>query len=176
MHPYELSVLSACRNNGPLLDGQLTHNGEAVDGPTLLWAISGLESSHGRDRLHARQEPAYSPGGFLYVKSPALQALWKTYGTLAGCSFGSWQMMFQVARELGFKGEPHELQEDEVCCAMASVLILERLIRKQGAKTLIQVGDSYNSGDFRDRAIPAAYIRGLIALYEQGLPGTTQNA
>jgi len=170
LQPYEQSVLAACKSNGPLLTGLLTHNGAAVDGATLLWAISGIESSHGRDRLHARQESNYSPGGLFYARSVDLQQSWKTHGVLAACSFGSWQVLYQVARELGFKGQPEELKDDRICCAMATVLILERLIRKQGAKTLTEVLDSFNSGSHRDACVPLAYIRNGTHLYLEGLP------
>lgn len=47
----------ACIRYGPSIVG-LTHEGLAVDGARLLWAISGCESAFGKQREFVRAEPA----------------------------------------------------------------------------------------------------------------------
>ena len=164
---HEASVKAACWAKGAAPLG-LTHRERPVDYPLLLWTLSGLESSHGRDRLFVRHEPGYMPGGRYYQADK-----WKVYGVLASSSFGSFQLMYQVATELGFAGHPIELQDDMTCAAWAATLIEQRIVKRQGAKTLRDVLDAYNSGSHRDGLVPAAYIKNGILLYEEGWPGET---
>lgn len=157
-----------CLNMGPALVG-LSHEGKAVNGAALLMAITGLESSFGQRRLFVKMEPGYAPGGHYYKKSQEVRGLWYTYGCLAASSYGSFQIMFVTARELGFTGHPIDLQKDENCAYWASVLIRRRIMGSQGASTLTQVLDAYNSGNSRDRIVPADYIAKGHRLYSEAL-------
>lgn len=168
------TLADTCRNYGKSIDGFVTHNDQPVDGGRLLWAIAGIESTHGRDREYVRLEQAYAPGGSYYAKDAELRELWKRYGVLAACSFGSFQVMFKTAYELGYRNNPLHLQDDDACAYIAQRLILKRFIEHQGAKTLKDVLDSYNSGNWHDRNIPAVYIRNGIMLYEAGFEHVAQ--
>lgn len=155
----------ACMAQGQMIIG-LTHNGEAVHGGRLLIAISGLESSFGKKRLFVRMEPGYAPGGRYYHDSQTVRDRWATYGALAASSYGSFQMMFITAEELGFYGHPIDLQADYTCALFARRLIIDRFMAKQGVKTLGQVLDAYNSGNAKDANVPLSYVQHGIQLYQ----------
>lgn len=168
MKSHEQSVWMECQSAGAALTGLVTDpSGGKVDGPLLLWTISGLESSHGAFRQFVRYEEPFAPGGRYYS---ALADQWKKWGALAASSFGSFQIMYQVARELGFTGDPIKLQEDAVCAEWAAALITKRIVGRQGAQTVRDVLDAYNSGTHRDLAIPTTYVRNGLLLYQQGRP------
>lgn len=160
-----LQLANACRKHGASIHNLVTQNGLAIPGDVLLWTISGLETSYGRDRLYARFEQGYAQGGRYYVP-----ALWKRWGALTACSYGSFQVMYVTANGLGFNGHPCELQSDDTCAQYAALLILRRIIGKQGAKTLSEVLDGYNSGSCRDGNVPAVYVRNGCLLLTQGPP------
>lgn len=149
----------------------LTHQTHPVDGARLLWAISGCESDFGRQREFVRAEPAYLPGG-KYFGTQALAPHWHRWGVLASSSFGSFQILFVTAYELGFRGHPIDLQQDEIGAKWATRLITDRLIGRQGAATLAKVLDGYNSGTHRDGHVPAGYVAKGIRYYvgAQGWP------
>lgn len=167
-------LVDACRLIGPQLTGCVTHNGQPIDGPLLLWAISGNESGFGRMSQFARHEPAYMPNGIYYKRSPLLRSLWQLYGVLAACSFGAFQIMYVTAVEMGFKGHPIRLQQHDLCAQAAASLILKRFVQGHGATTLAQVLDSYNSGNSFDANIPEDYIRNGIKHYEAGWPDSVR--
>lgn len=166
MTTCERGVWQACLQAGEALSGKvLDPDGQPIDGPLLLWTISGLESSHGVFREFVRFESAYAPGGrYAHALS------WKRWGVLAASSFGSFQIMYPVARELGFTGHPIDLQDDKVCAHWASILLLSRLITRQKATKLSDVLDAYNSGTHRDMNVPTTYVRNGILLYRKGRP------
>lgn len=143
-----------------------THKGTDVDGGRLLYAISGCESGFGMHREFVRHEPAYMPGGKYYLISATLRSQWARFGILAASSFGSVQIMFSTAVEMGFSGLPIGLQEDRTSVYWAAQLIAKRFILQQHAKTLSDVLDAYNSGAVGDRFVPAVYIAQGIKYYE----------
>jgi hypothetical protein len=153
----ETALINVCTAHGQPITG-ITHNGERAPGNRILLTIAGLESSFGERRLFVKYEPAYGPGGAYYQRSETVRKLWYTYGVLAASSFGSFQLMFVTARELGYTGTPIDLQKDEICAYWATELIRQRILKRQGAQTLAQLLDAYNSGNCKDRIIPADYI------------------
>jgi hypothetical protein len=153
--------------------GSLTHDNLPVHGGKLLLTLAGTESDFGNLRLHVRPEPAYSPGGKYYNNSEALRSAYRKYGILAASSYGSFQIMYPTAVEMGFSGHPIDLQEDEICAHFAAELIINRFIRRQKAKTLRDVADAYNSGNHADKIVPQKYIAKAISFYES-LPWTTE--
>jgi hypothetical protein len=166
MEHIDTQLMNACLANGERIVG-LTHNGQRVHGGRLLLAISGCESAFGRQRLYVRAEPGYSaPDGHYYKSSRTVRDRWKTYGVLAASSYGSFQIMYITANEMGFIGHPIDLQKDEICAYWATQLITERFIKRQGCKTLSQVLDAYNSGNARDHLVPTKYIDKGIDLYD----------
>jgi len=157
-------LIWTCRSAGAGIVG-ITHEGQPVSGGSVLLTISGLESTFGQQRLFARLEAGYAKGGHYYLRSPEVRKLWATYGCLAACSYGAFQLMFVTATELGFDGHPVDLQTDTTCAYWAAQLISRRIIKAQGATTLAQVLDGYNSGSSRDENVPEAYIAKGISLY-----------
>lgn len=158
------TLRALCRTVGPTLPLRLDpFEGAEVDAACLLWALAGVESSYGRDRLVARIEPSYQPRGVMYVRSPLVRARWAEYGALAACSWGTWQMMAPTAWELGFTGDPWRLVENEV---LAPLVV--RYVASRQPRTLPQVFDAYNSGSCRDRIVPEAYIHRGLAAYRAG--------
>lgn len=158
-------LLKACYDAGH--DIVLTHNGEAVYGPRLLATISGLESDFGRLREFVRYEKGYAPGGHYFNLSPEVRAQYRRWGCLACSSFGSFQIMFITAKELGYDGPPIDLQIDRVGAYWAAQLIVKRFIKRQGAKTLRDVLDAYNSGNHKDSNIPRDYVKKGFDFYDE---------
>lgn len=74
--------------------------------------------------------------------------------------------MFVTAVELGFNGSPLDLWKDEIAIKWVIKLINERIIGR-GAKTLEEIADAYNSGNFRDSIVPEKYIADLKRHYEE---------
>jgi hypothetical protein len=158
-------LISTCKSAGGGIKG-ITHEGEPVPGGSILLTISGLESTFGQRRLFAKLEAGYAPGGHYYQNSMDVRKLWNTYGAMAACSYGTFQLMFVTARELGFLGPPIDLQKDEIAAYWSAQLITRRIIKAQGATTLAQVLDGYNSGSSRDANVPEAYINKGVSLYK----------
>jgi hypothetical protein len=159
------SIGEICAFHGAAIKG-LTHDHLPVEGGKLLLTLAGTESDFGALRLHVRPEPAYSPGGKYYNNSEALRSAYRKYGVLASSSYGSFQIMYPTAVEMGFQGHPIELQGNDVCAYWAAQLIIKRFIGRQKAKTLRDVADAYNSGNHADRIVPQTYIDKAISFYE----------
>jgi hypothetical protein len=67
-----------------------------------MLTIAGLESSFGQRRLFVRLEAGYAPGGRYYRDSKTVRERWYTYGCLAASSYGTFQLMYITAEELGY--------------------------------------------------------------------------
>lgn len=167
MTPDQDALRACCVGAGASLSHRVLHKGQYCEGPLILWAISGNESSFGQRRLFVRPEPAYMPpGGLYYRRSANIRDLWQRYGVLASSSLGTFQIMFVTAWELGFREHPIRLQDDEVAASWAAKVVDRSIVR--GAATLMEVLDAYNSGWHLDTNIPAAYIERGCAFYERG--------
>jgi hypothetical protein len=160
-----MTLRDTCQSVGPSLTG-LSHNGVPCDGALVLWALAGVESSYGRDREEPRYEWSYSPGGPVYLKSSTVRRLYERYGPAAACSYGSWQMMFPTAIDLGYTGPPGGLKDD----ATLAPLVVRYIARSQ-ALTLPDVADAYNSGTYRDNIRPLDYTAKVVSAYERGWDG-----
>jgi hypothetical protein len=137
-----------------------------IDGAALLYAIAGNESTFGERREFVKHEAGYLPGGHYFANSPDLRDAYHQYGVLAGSSFGTWQLMYIVARELGFTGHPIELQHDETLLLWV-VQHVQRHILKREPRTLADIFDAYNSGNFTDGNVPKDYIlKGLHTYHD----------
>lgn len=167
---FTQSVIDACKEFGPQLNGCVTHDGQPVDGVRLLWAIAGNESSFGQQREFVKYEPGYLPSGYYYRNSIDIKGQFRRWGVLASSSFGSFQIMYQTAREVGYKDHPILLQNDKICAQWATTLILKRFVKAQHAETLRDIFDAYNSGNSHDSIVPQEYIDKAIQTYERGLP------
>lgn len=162
-----------------LCEGHAHEVNGSLDGYRLLAAIAVVESTGGRNN-YPNFEPYWIPegeGGIVensrqtgrHPKSNAVVVdRFAAYGLAAGCSFSSWQILYHTAADLGFVGQPWDLWDDEV--AVEWVVKLLNRICSQGATTVEEVADAWNSGTFKDTIIPERYIEKFTnaynALYE----------
>jgi hypothetical protein len=158
-------LIVLCKNFGVQIQG-LTHKDQPVDGGRVLLTLAGLESNFGSLREFVRMESAYAPGGKYYNDDEELRRLFRRYGCLASSSFGTFQIMFKTAVELGYKDHPIKLQDDVICATWATELIVKRFIGRFRAKTLRDILDCYNSGFHGDKYIPTIYIEKGMEFYE----------
>ncbi len=156
---FEPAAISAlCRQYGPQL-----HCPADVNGAQLLYALAGNESSFGRDS-RPRHEMGYCTGR--YSTNPLVVALTQKYGHDAHCSYGPWQTLLVNASSY----TPDQLRQDPDACIRAVLAFLNReIFGRQGATTIAQVGDAYNSGNFRDANVPEQYIAKLYENYTAGM-------
>ncbi len=162
---FNVKLREICDVQGRNIVG-LTHNDKPVDGGKMLYAISGCESNYGRLREFVRMEKGYAPGG-TYFKADHVKDAWNRWGCLAASSYGSFQIMFIVALELGYSMHPIELQNDRIGAFWATKLITDRFMGRLKAKTLSDVLDCYNSGYHKDQFLPSLYIEKGIKLYNE---------
>lgn len=150
MNSYPKETIAAlCRKYGPQLNLPA-----GLDGARLLWAISGNESSFGED-CTPRHENAYDKGGFFYIHSAEDAALVDRYGPLAASSFGPWQVMLINAPGCS----PLDLEDDPEKCAQAVVIFINHfIIGFRKAKTLEQIAQTYNSGNFYPAPPPGVLL------------------
>jgi hypothetical protein len=130
-----------------------------LDPARVLAAIAHNESRYGANNV-PRHEPAFDAGG-RYADRAALEK----YGREAACSWGPWQVMYVTAKELGYKGAPKELADPEVSLPFAIKLVNERLIERQGAKSLAEIAVGYNSGSIHGDAVKG-YAGNCLMAYE----------
>src|SRR5574342_570309 len=145
-------------------------NGLPVDGERLLLAICGVESSFGLT-CGLRVEPAYSPGGLYYNRSPVIQKGYLQYGHAACGSWGPLQLLYPTACELGFTGLPWDLYGGEALPWTIKLLNTRILPKVSGdEKTAVGlIADGYNSGNPRDANIPQAYMDRVWFYYKMSL-------
>lgn len=152
-----------CRQyaGGLKLDGCTDVLGCPIEPVRFLWALSGNESSFGRN-LTPRFEPAYFKGGSYYQNSPEVQALVEKYGHAAACSYGPWQLL--LVNAIGCT--PDQLQSDIGACARATIDFINReIVGRQQARTMDAIADAWNTGNWKDRNVPWAYIHELTDYY-----------
>jgi len=143
------------------------HVPEGIDGAALLVAIAEVESQKGERRECPRHESAYCYGGF-YYKSPNgddLRAASEKYGCLAHCSFGSWQIMYITARELGFNGKPTDLNDDTIALPLVVRYMNRRILDRFPRITVAGIADAYNTGRPDDAHVNPLYINAVVTAY-----------
>jgi hypothetical protein len=144
---------------------------QGINPLALLHAIAEQETGHGARRFASKHEKGYCYGSTMYQGpngGPLRQATW-TYGCLAHSSFGTWQVMFIVAAELGFDGDPVKLRDDDVCIEYVVRLLNRRILGKYQRPTLAAIADAYNSGSATDAIVPTEYIAGIEKHYAKWL-------
>jgi hypothetical protein len=129
-----------------------------IDGPKLLFALSGCESSFGAD-CKPRHEMAYCTGA--YSANPEVEALTRVYGCAAHCSYGPWQIL--LVNCIG--AAPQDMLSLNRAAMETVGFINRRILKREGASTVAEVADAYNSGDWRDANKPAKYMHDCIAYY-----------
>ena len=130
-----------------------------VDFEALLWAIGGVESSHGTF-FGPRHENAYCRGGRYFSR-----VLTRKHNCMAHCSYGPWQIMFANAVAIKKPITP-ELMLDPLHALPITVGWMRRVVGR-GARNVRDIADAWNSGSHRDKFIPVAYIKKVEALYKK---------
>lgn len=143
-------------------------NGLPLDAQKYLLATCGVESSFGKT-CGLRTEPAYSPGGLYYKRSPEIQKAFFTYGYAACGSWGPWQILYTTAAELGFGGQPWELYGAASLPWVIRLINVRFLPHVAGTEEEIvkQLADAYNSGNSRDQSVPVPYINKVLQYYKR---------
>jgi hypothetical protein len=144
---------------------------QGINPAALLHAIAEQETGHGARRLASKHEKGYCYGSVMYQGpngGPLRQATWD-YGCLAHSSFGTWQVMFIVASELGFEGDPVELREDAVCLEYVVRYLNRRILGKYQRPTLAAIAVKYNAGSGADGSIGTEYSDGVEKHYAKWL-------
>jgi len=155
-------VAAACRTWGKSLWLKDT----STDGAQLLWALAGNESSFGAN-CTPRHENGYCPDAHgRYSSAPIVQRLTAQFGHAAHCSYGPWQILLI---NCGNDADPALFERCEYA-AMKTVGHINTAILDRGAKTIEQIADAYNSGNFRDGNVPHEYIARLLKNYEVPMP------
>ena len=152
-NPWDFDEL--CRMGGQMLHDERVD----VDFEALLWAIGGVESSHGRF-YGPRHETAYCRGGRYYDRK-----LTRKHNCMAHCSYGPWQLMYANAVSIK-KAITPELMLEPLHALPITVGWMRRVINR-GAVTVRDIADAWNSGSHRDKFIPVAYIKKVEALYKK---------
>lgn len=156
MQVDRVALISICQQFGPLL-----HVPDGLDGVKVLWALAGNESDFGTN-CSPRHESGYCPISKGHYAA-AIAGLTRQFGCLAHCSFGAWQVM--LCNCPGFT--PLELLQDLDKQVQATVGFLNRAIFDgQGARSLAEIGDAFNAGNFRDLKIRAAALGVPLATLE----------
>jgi hypothetical protein len=164
-------IARICRTYGSVIKGLAA----SFDGPTLLWAISGNETSFGANCV-PRHEIEYctqsawhrkSDGTFEFrrgrysMHNSAGMESEHAWGCWAHASYGPWQLMFANAQ--GYT--PDELEFDLEKAAEATVGFLNRKIAELQPKTLPDIARLWNGSQ-----VSAQYIIDLTQNYSAGLP------
>jgi hypothetical protein len=143
----------------------------------VLAAITYTESSWGARGKAALFEKAYYRGGKFYRDH--VKHLVHVYESLASCSYGPFQILFVAAYEVGFRGHPWELIDPDTCAEWSVMLLNRRCFNvwvtaptpelEQPASKIEQVADFWNSGSWRDRFKPEAYITKVVDGYKEAI-------
>jgi hypothetical protein len=149
-----------CRIYGAGLQHDLEHTddgcGKPIDGPRLLWAMAGRESSFGAN-MKPRFEPAYYMGGLYWrAQTPGGKEVRDgvaMYGRDFACSYGPLQIM-----AINAKGHsPLELGSDpEKALAASCAKLRLDVLGRQKARTIPEICQCWNGGHV-GAAIPQVY-------------------
>jgi len=141
--------------------------GSKIDPGRILWAIANVESTYGKQNDATHHEGAYHYGGHYYKRSRIVREQSQKWGCLAHSSFGSFQILFITAYELGFRGDPIELRDPDISLRYVVKLINRRVLDKLSDEKPIDIFDAYNSGTPRDRIVPEQYIDKALIFYNE---------
>jgi hypothetical protein len=121
-------IAALCRKHAPDLLTPVSWQGDNVDKVRLLWGLAGNESSFGLN-CTPRHEPGYCYGGRYF--NPVASRSW---GCLAHCSFGPWQVMYANfpvdVSPLSLMWETDGRVAAEVCC-LGAVRMLNSIIARR---------------------------------------------
>ena len=136
-----------------------------IDSAQLLWAIAGKETSFGR-RCIPRHENSYCYGSKNYRADKMLRDLTETYGCVAHCSYGPWQIMFYNAYSLNRNLDPIILMTDAAACADITTMMMNVIFSRQQPNNVRDFADAWNSGSMKDDFQPIAYMDAVEQFYK----------
>jgi len=151
-------------DEGIMLSGTAPDGTPGLDLNGVLWALSGVETSFGRNAQQTRYESAYGRNGRY-----SSEDLIASYGDHAAMSYGPWQIMFVNAYDAlnGFV-RPAELTGITYPAMGATVMFLDNRVIDRGADTLEKIADAWNTGSHRDSIRPSArYLRDVETYYNE---------
>ena len=141
----------ACRAYGKML---ILPEHSELDGATVLWALSGCESSFGANCAQ-REEPYYQHLAESGTNAQ-LTALMVKFGSAAWSSFGPWQ---ELLVNCGPTMRPEDFTNVNRA-AMEVVLFINRVIlAREQATTLEEIAEAYNSGKWAWLTVPPGVER-----------------
>lgn len=148
---------------------------EGLSSSAILHALADVESSGGARSLASKHEPAYCYNGFYYTSPNGadLRRLSQVYGCLAHSSYSSWQILFIVAFEEGFRGDPCSLRDDKVALPVVIRTINRRILDRYPRLTPEGLADAWNSGRPDDANVPEKYIERFLLAYEKWVKNGT---
>lgn len=139
--------------------------GKPLDGPKLLWALSGRESSFGQN-MKPRHEPAYDVGGAYWKVSDEVKEGCALYGRDFACSYGPLQVLAVNAQAW----TPEELGKDPyIAMVAARSFIREYVIKRKRAHTLAEICQCWNGGHVGATTTPG-YVEEVTHHYLAGIP------
>lgn len=143
-----------------------------VNAQALLSAVCSNESDFGKD-CNPRLEASYLRGSvrkYLGIDSTGANgryyspASWSAWGMYSACSHGPTQIMGATLWDLGYQDDPTALVRDPNLAMIWTIKYIKA--RAQGATTVEEVADAYNSGSFRDRFQPLSYMQEMQQNYD----------
>jgi len=148
-------------------NASLLANTQGFDPVKILTALAMNESDMGINK-RPRFEKSYCVGSTMYQNDKDLRNNYNLWGAWACCSYSSFQIMFQTAWELGYRGTPANLWDDSVAIVYVIRLLNHRILSKitSCVNFLENVADAYNSGTFTDSIVPQDYIDKFVANYQ----------
>lgn len=135
--------------------------------PRMMLAAFSLNESSGGYNNKPKYEPAYGPDGKYFNEMQS--SLYDEYGELASSSLSSFQLMFVIFRELGFKYSPQEATIDKNAIPAIIKYFNKRIFKNNEPNFLSMAGDAYNSGNWKDKNVPLDYINKLLKNYTKVL-------
>lgn len=138
----------------------------SVNGSQLLWAMSGVETTFGKNTT-PRHEPAFDVGGKYGANAP-MPALLKLYGSpLAASSFGPLQIMLCNAGGMS----PCDFNDLD-SAVHASASFLNSRLRHYEPRSLAEIGEVWNAGSIRP---DPDYVEKLTTMYAVPMPAAPTN-
>lgn len=157
-------ILAAlCRKWAPELFTPTNWQGTPLDKVRLLWGICGVESSFGAN-CNPKHEAGYCFGGKYF--NPVATRSW---GCLAHCSFGPWQVMYA---NFPYGVSPLSLMWDEdgrvpsELCIRGATGVLNKIIAR-GVRNLSDIVIGYNGPADEEH-----YSARLVESWDRPMPET----
>lgn len=131
----------------------------------FLMALMGAESSYGTDNV-PRFEYSYSRSSIAFKRSKLLQEGYEKWGDLCAMSYGPTQILWIVAKELGYPDHPLNLWSAVVSLPYTCDLLKKNFAK--GAHSVEALAASYNAGAgviAKPKDWPTKYVQKVVGYY-----------